>query len=868
MPTIHPLNPTVGSEECLSADRAMPDVDKLFEKAKKYLQKQKFDSALETYIEINKLQPNSEEVLLNLAELSLKLKQTSEGLRYQSQLADYYIKRNDSAKAIATCRKILKISRQDAPTYEKLAALLEKSQKKSEALEAYREARALYRKARAGAQLIACMEHIVKLAPEDLEANVELAESASRANQMKLATQAFLQASQLAHQAGQEDRWAELAERAHTLDPTDPAASIAAAQVYLERGKAAEAIELLRPLADSQPDNLTILNLLAHGYLAIRNYDQAQPIAWKLYQAEPAALDLLMQLVEGRVQKGEAEAALSLLRQLRPSFVQQGKKNEFLKMAEKVFEADQTNLSVLEMLTALYNEFNKEEGLRRSLTRLFNLYLAADQYNKAADTLERILDVDPYGEGHADRLLNLEGHIENIWYENIAARVEPPTGGHAMGGGSGAGPAAQKGEGLDDLVVEGEMYYQYMLTGKLRATLERINKLYPGAEEKNQRLRDLYNAAGFTPTPADGALAGRGTAAPAPVAQAARPTVQPQSLEELQKISEITANIYRESTPQGAMQVTVNEIGRALGASRTWGGLGTPDRPPTLTVEYCSPAASGSEILATLKLYATLMRQAAGKPDGWLMENPAQFPALAPIQAEIQKLGIQSLLAVPLIDRDQPAGLLLIEQCDQKRSWTPGEIVMVRAIGTQVVIATNNTKLRRLARSVAGTDMETGLLPRSAYLDCLLSEAARAKERSLPVSICLAEPANAAAMIKALGETAMQRYIEQVAKALQANLRQNDIPIRYGPCAIAILFGDTPLEQGTQAVEKLRRAISQIKPDGQPAPVFCLAVCDVPLGANFDAVDGVTEVVNRLEATLEQSRKEGGKSVLVSAFRP
>src|SRR5207245_9528572 len=117
----------------------------------------------------------------------------------------------------------------------------------------------------------------------------------------------------------------------------------------------------------------------------------------------------------------------------------------------------------------------------------------------------------------------------------VAARVVPPTRRHAMGGCSTAGPAAQKAEGLEHLYVEGEMYYHYMLTGKLRATLERINKLYPGAEEKNQRLRDLYNAAGFTPTPADGALAGRGTAAPAPVAQAARPTVQPQSLEELQK---------------------------------------------------------------------------------------------------------------------------------------------------------------------------------------------------------------------------------------------------------------------------------------------------------------------------------------------
>src|SRR5207245_11179877 len=114
----------------------------------------------------------------------------------------------------------------------------------------------------------------------------------------------------------------------------------------------------------------------------------------------------------------------------------------------------------------------------------------------------------------------------------VAARVVPPTRRHAMGGCSTAGPAAQKAEGLDDLVVEGEMYYQYMLTGKLRATLDRINKLYPGAEEKNQRLRDLYNAAGFTPKPVHGAPGESGTAAPPPAAQPARPTVHPQSLEE------------------------------------------------------------------------------------------------------------------------------------------------------------------------------------------------------------------------------------------------------------------------------------------------------------------------------------------------
>jgi tetratricopeptide (TPR) repeat protein len=91
----------------------MPDIDKLFEKGEKYLQKQKFDAALETYHEIYKYEPNDEEVLLNLGDLSLKLNRPAEGLRFQSQLADYYIKRNDIPKAVATCRKILKLSPQD-----------------------------------------------------------------------------------------------------------------------------------------------------------------------------------------------------------------------------------------------------------------------------------------------------------------------------------------------------------------------------------------------------------------------------------------------------------------------------------------------------------------------------------------------------------------------------------------------------------------------------------------------------------------------------------------------------------------------------------------------------------------------------------
>jgi diguanylate cyclase (GGDEF)-like protein len=334
----------------------------------------------------------------------------------------------------------------------------------------------------------------------------------------------------------------------------------------------------------------------------------------------------------------------------------------------------------------------------------------------------------------------------------------------------------------------------------------------------------------------------------------------------LRKVSEITASIYRESTLQGVLQVAVNEIGRTLNVSRCRGALGTPDRPPVLTAEYCSPLVSRSDPAAAVKLFALLVTQAVTSRDGWAVDDAVHAPLLSAIPAEIQKLGIRSLLALPLMDRDEVTGLLLLEQCEAPRAWSPGESLLLRAIATQVVIAINNTKLRRLVRSLAGTDPETGLLPRSSYLDCLLSEAQRSKDQAQPLSVCLLEPENPRALMKLLGDAGVQRFVQQVSKILIPALRQNDISIRYSPLSIVVVFPDTALSQAGLAVEKVKRALARVPVNGGEVPNFCAAVSDVPLGSTFEAVDGVTEVINRLEASLDRARKKGGKRVLISKF--
>jgi tetratricopeptide (TPR) repeat protein/GGDEF domain-containing protein len=841
----------------------MPDLDKLYEKADKYLQRQKFESAIETYQEILRYEPDDEVSLVNLGDLSLKLNRTADGLRFQTQLAEYYVKRNDVTKAIATYKKILKLSPQDVTALAKLAGLLERTQKTSEALEVYREVLGHYRRAGSSGQAIECLTRIVKLDPNNLEEHLELAKLASRSRQNKVAMPALLRAAQLARRAGDESRWEKLVDEAHALDPADEVASIAAAELYLKRGNAAEATKLIEPVLAKRPDDLELMELACKGFLGVGNYTQAQPLCRKLYHALPERVDLVLKLLEGMIQSGAVQQVLGMANELKDRLFQQGKQNEFLEIMEKVYESDESNLEVLEALSNLYNEMNKEDGLRRSLSRLFNLYLASENYHKAGDTMERILDVDPYGEGHYDRLVNLEGHIDSIWYQNILARVQSSSPGPTSPAHSATAAATEKTESLEDLLVEGEMYHQYQLSAKLEETVGKIDRLFPGADEKNQRVRDLYDAARYSPKFKAPAAA----AATAPRTDAASPGVASfQSLDDLRKISEITANIYRESTPQGVLQVAVSEIGRAMNASRCWGAVGVPDRPPVLTAEYFSPLASPSDPAAALKLFAFLMGQATSSPDGWSLENVAQAPLLSAVTAEIQKLGIRSLQALPLIDKDAAAGLLLLEQCEAPRIWSPGESLLLRAIATQVVIAINNTKLRRLVRSLAGTDPETGLLPRSAYLECLLSEARRSKDHSQPLSVCLLEPENPHALMKILGDAGVQRFVLQVSKALTPILRQNDISIRYSPLSVVMVFPDTALPQAGLAVEKVRRTLAQVRVNGAEATKFCAAVCDVPLGPNFDAVDGVTEVINRLEVSLDRAHKEGGKRILISKF--
>ncbi len=169
-------------------------------------------------------------------------------------------------------------------------------------------------------------------------------------------------------------------------------------------------------------------------------------------------------------------------------------------------------------------------------------------------------------------------------------------------------------QALEDLIVQTEIFLQYSLQSKALERLQRIAAMFPGEEDRNARLANLYQLANWWPR---GAPKPKGEPAPAsrPAVPAPVPEAQPASittrtgvytaetLRDLSKISEINQKIFRQQTPRAMLNTAVSELGAYLSATRALAVVGAPGRRPEMAAEYCATGlkpAPGAQVVLLL----------------------------------------------------------------------------------------------------------------------------------------------------------------------------------------------------------------------------------------------------------------------------
>jgi diguanylate cyclase (GGDEF)-like protein len=842
-------------------DRA--EITKRVERAEKLLQKGKTAEALEDYLQVLAAEPGNDTVCQMAADLCLSLQRIPQAVKLLGDLFVRQVEAGDATRASLTYKKLARFV---TPTWEqklRFGELLEKSHPK-QALETYENVFQELTKQERKQDSLAALKRVLML--DSSEQNLQrLGELSSELGESKAAAAAFLKIAELTQASG--GNVAQWIERAYAEDPTDPQIALGYSKNLLEQGQAGAAIFILESQVNAGSPSEELRDTYAKALLAANRLSEAEPIVWQLFEENPARVQEVAVLVGLLIDAQQDAEAVALGRKLEQYQRRKGDRRAFLAMMQDITSRHRASPEVLEFLGEQFNASNRESDYCQTLLKLFDLYCSVGNYAKAADSLDRAAEVDAYESGHKRRLEMLRGKIDDNRFKVIASRFS------SMAEAATAPAAGQEkmlgAAALQDLMLQAEILVQYGMRSKAVERLQRIQELFPREEERNPDLRQLYMTAGLIPHYAGSTSASPAISSePAPVESRVS---SPQSNEaadvsSFARVAEITRKLYRQSNADAVMLTAAKEIGAQWKVSRCVVAMRKPGLHTTSVKEFCSENSKPAEARALEKIATTVHDLAINRGGTLTIVDTRSASELQAIRESLSQLAVTSLLALPLSDGSEHVGLLLLMD-SAPHAWGSNDVMVLKTISDQIVIALNNAGLRRLVKNLSVTDEQSGLLKRASYLDLLMAETRRNAQQSTPLTVLLMQFGEKAAMVKEFGESAVEALMQQIGQLFAANIRQNDLAFRYETTAIAIVLGETPEKEGVMAAEKLQKLLAQIRlPEKQESVRFSAGLAEAVMRGEYDPVDIVTEVINRAEQALQAANAQGtGKIIALAA---
>lgn len=832
------------------------EVARQVEKAEKLLQKGKSADALDVYLQVLELDPMNDTVRSMAADLCLSLQRTADASRLLGELFERQLQAEDATRASLTYKKLARFA---TPTWQqklRFGQLLESTNRKL-AMETYENALGDLTRAGSKPDCLSVLKKIVAL--DSSEKNLtRLGELCSEIGENEQAAAAFFKLGQLADASGGNS--APWYERAYGEDSTNPDIALAYSRVLLTQNQAGAVIFILQPQVSTGSYSAEIRDIYAKALLATNQLTEAEPLIWQQFEENPSRFSEVSDLIGAFLDAEQDKDAVALARKLEAQQRRKGERKSFANMMQDLAAKHRPSSELLEFMSELFNASNRETDYCQTLIKLFDMHFGMANFPKAAECLDRAVEVDIYEPGHQKRLESLRGKIDDSRFQLISSRFSgmnqnTPSPARSTGE-AGLGAAT-----LQDLMLQAEILVQYGMRGKAIERLQRIQELFPHEEEKNLDLQKLYLSAGMTPQYSNAAP----LAPTPPPPKVAAPTTDTADVSSFTKVAEITQKLNRQATADAVLATAVKEIATQWKLSRCIAAMRKPGLAPSSIKEHCGEGTRPGEPSIVAKLVPAL-QDLVIKRGPLTVPDAANAPELQPVREAIKALNIGSLLAVPLTDGSQQMGVIILVH-NASRTWPANDVVVIKTICDQVVIALNNAGLRRLVKNLSVTDEHSGLLKRTSYLDLLMGETQRSLQQGVPLTVVLMQFGKAGAMLREFGEQAIDDTMQQIGQIFTANVRQNDLAFRYEATTIALVLGETGEAEAVLALEKLRKLLADIKMPGKEEPLpFNGGIAEAVVRQPFEAVDIVTEVINRAEHALESAVGQGtGKVAHLSA---
>src|SRR4029077_4202258 len=131
----------------------------------------------------------------------------------------------------------------------------------------------------------------------------------------------------------------------------------------------------------------------------------------------------LFDLADRYVAAGQDQKATGILLTLKRRMFADKRENDFATLMDGVGAKYPHSQAILEFWAAIHNELNRESQYFEVLIKLFDVYLTSGNVAKAAESLERLVDIDAYDYRNQERLELLRGRVDEAHLKRVSSRL-------------------------------------------------------------------------------------------------------------------------------------------------------------------------------------------------------------------------------------------------------------------------------------------------------------------------------------------------------------------------------------------------------------------------------------------------------------
>jgi len=390
------------------------DKVKTLRAAEKYLETGKIPAAVKEYCKIVEADPDDYSTLNILGDLHVRVGNKAEAISCFRRIADHYREQEFALKAIAMFKKIDRLAPNDVDIAMSLADLYSQQDLIVEARAHYLMVANAHAKAGATQAGLEVLRKIADLDPQNTEVRNKLADGYLNEGMKKEAAACFTIAAHTLLARGSLDEALAGFGKSLELEPADHATLEGLLAAHTARGTADEAAEIIERAAQDHPEDADLTSLLARAYIEAEDPEPAESATIALIAKEPSAYLRMIEVARLFMRSDKIEDAIRVVESISEQTLAEGHYTELQELLNELLTCDSDNVPALRLLAHSYSLRRDSENLKAALERLAEAAQAAGLAEDERHALTQLARLRPEDCDLVERLNQLGGPEEDV----------------------------------------------------------------------------------------------------------------------------------------------------------------------------------------------------------------------------------------------------------------------------------------------------------------------------------------------------------------------------------------------------------------------------------------------------------------------